>query len=185
MRRGLRFSGRFLRAYNGGLMNFDKIIKLNGKNVRRIIKKITNEENEDLEQEVYLRVYKNSEKYKEEGAFKSWINMIARNVSFDYLKSSVFKKETLNSAEDETVFLNVKDKKLSPEELLIQKERQKRILNEVDKLKPKLREVIVLTEFYGLSYEDTAKRLNCPVGTIKSRIFNAKKELMTKLSDLI
>mgnify|MGYP002627204326 CR=1 FL=1 len=104
-------------------MDFKKIIKLNGKTVKNIIKKITNEENEDLEQEVYLRVYKNSEKYEEKGSFKSWINIIARNVSFDYIKSSKVKKETLtlDSDENNSLFTNIKDKKPTPENNLLQK----------------------------------------------------------------
>ena len=68
-------------------MNLKKIIKTNQNNVKSIIRLITKEDNEDLEQEVYIKVWKNSEKYKEQGSFKSWISTIAKNVSKDYLKS--------------------------------------------------------------------------------------------------
>lgn len=166
-------------------MNFKELIKLNSQNVKNIIKKITNEENEDLEQEVYLKVFKNSKNYEEKGNFKAWINIIARNVSFDYLKSAKFKKETLVNEENETIFQNVQDKKPNPELKLIKNERGKRIFKEINNLKPKLKEVIVMTEFQGLTYEECAKKLNCPIGTIKSRIFNAKKELSEKLQDLL
>ena len=166
-------------------MNFKEIIELNSQNVKNIIKKITQQENEDLEQEVYLKVFKNSKKYKEEGNFKAWINTIARNVSFDYLKSAKFKKETLINEENENIFQNIKDKKPNPELQLIKNERGQRIFREINNLKPKLKEVIVMTEFQGLSYEECAKKLNCPIGTIKSRIFNAKKELSEKLKDLL
>ena len=163
-------------------MNFKEIIRANSQTIKNIIKKITKEENEDLEQEVYLRVIKNSEKYKE-GNLKAWINKIARNVSFDYLKSAKFRYEKPN--ETETDFQEVKDKKSNPENKIIDLERQKRILEEINKLKPKLKEVIIYTEFYGLSYEECAKKLNCPVGTIKSRVYNAKQELAQKLNDLL
>lgn len=166
-------------------MNFKEIIELNSQNVKNIIKKITQQENEDLEQEVYLKVFKNSKKYKEEGNFKAWINTIARNVSFDYLKSAKFKKETLINEDSENIFQNIKDKKPNPELQLIKNERGQRIFREINNLKPKLKEVIVMTEFQGLSYEECAKKLNCPIGTIKSRIFNAKKELSEKLKDLL
>lgn len=165
-------------------MNFKEILEKNRQNVKSIIKKITNEENEDLEQEVYIRVLKGSENYKEKGNFKAWINTIARNISYDYLKSARFKKECLEG-EDENIFVNVKDKKPTPELRLITNERQKRILDEINRLKPKLKEVIVYTEFYGFSYEECAKKFNCPIGTVKSRIFNAKKELAERLSDLL
>lgn len=165
-------------------MNFNEIIKKNRDNVKNIIRKISGEDNEDLEQEVYLKVWKNSDKYKEKGSFKGWINTIAKNVSKDYLKSSVKKHERLTSDED-TTFENLKDEKSSPELRLIKNDRQKRIIEAIDKLKPKFKEVIIYTEIYGYTYEDCAKKFKCPVGTVKSRIYNAKKELAEQLQDLL
>lgn len=165
-------------------MNFNEIIKKNRDNVKNIIRKISGEDNEDLEQEVYLKVWKNSDKYKEKGSFKGWINTIAKNVSKDYLKSSVKKHERLTSDEDST-FENLKDKKSSPELRLIKNDRQKSIIEAIEKLKPKFKEVIIYTEIYGYTYEDCAKKFKCPVGTVKSRIYKAKKELAEQLQDLL
>lgn len=165
-------------------MDFKEIIKTNKENVKNIIRMITKEENEDLEQEVYLKVWKNSEKYKEKGSFKGWITTIAKNVSKDYLKSAVNRHESLLAEEDKT-FENIRDKKSGPELKLVRNDRQQRILKAINKLKPKFREVIVYCEIYGYTYEDCAKRLKCPVGTIKSRIYNAKKILVEMLSDLL
>lgn len=165
-------------------MNFKDIIKTNRENVKNIIKMITKSENEDLEQEVYLKVWKNSDKYTEKGSFKGWVNTIAKNVSKDYLKLAYNRKEQLTTEEDKT-FENIKDKKSSPELKLIQGDRQKRILKAVEELKPKFREVVIYVEIYGYTYEECAKKFKCPVGTIKSRLYNAKKELANKLSDLL
>mgnify|MGYP002680319285 CR=1 FL=1 len=165
-------------------MNFKEIIKTNRENVKNIIKMITKSENEDLEQEVYLKVWKNSDKYTEKGSFKGWVNTIAKNVSKDYLKLAYNRKEQLTTEEDKT-FENIKDKKSSPELKLIQGDRQKRILKAVEELKPKFREVVIYVEIYGYTYEECAKKFKCPVGTIKSRLYNAKKELANKLSDLL
>ena len=165
-------------------MNFKEIIKINRENVKNIIKMITKSENEDLEQEVYLKVWKNSDKYTEKGSFKGWVNTIAKNVSKDYLKLTYNRKEQLTTEEDKT-FENIKDKKSSPELKLIQGDRQKRILKAVEELKPKFREVVIYVEIYGYTYEECAKKFKCPVGTIKSRLYNAKKELANKLSDLL
>ncbi|MBR2525436.1 sigma-70 family RNA polymerase sigma factor, partial [bacterium] len=77
------------------------------------------------------------------------------------------------------------DKSDNPESAFIRKERQKRIVKAINSLKPKLREVIMMYEIDGLSYEDIAYTLNCPIGTVKSRLFNAKQELAEKLKDLI
>ncbi len=165
-------------------MNFKDLINSNKENVRNIIRLITKETNEDLEQEVYLKVWKNQEKYVEKGSFKTWINTIAKNVSKDYVKSSTY-KVSRDSFTDEDVINSIKDKKATPELTLLSKIRQKRIIEAIDGLRPKFKEVIMLCEIDGYTYEAAAKKLNVPVGTVKSRIYNAKKELTLKLEDLL
>ena len=165
-------------------MNFNEIIKANRQNVKNIIRLITKQDNEDLEQEVYIKLWKNADKYEERGSFKSWVNTIAKNTSKDYLKSAVVRNEQ-NSTSDDFVLTSIQDKKISPEGRILETERQKRIIKAIDSLKPKFREVIMLCEIYGYTYEDASKRLNCPIGTIKSRIYNAKKELAEVLSDFM
>ena len=165
-------------------MNFNELINANKQNVKNIIRLITNQDNEDLEQEVYVKAWKKADKYEERGNFKSWINTIAKNVSKDYLKSAYF-KNSMNSTSDEVVLCTIKDSKISPDNALMASERQKRIISAIEELKPKLKETIMLCEIQGYTYEDAAKKLNCPIGTIKSRIFNAKKELAIKLEDLL
>lgn len=165
-------------------MNFKDLINSNKENVRNIIRLITKETNEDLEQEVYLKVWKNQEKYVEKGSFKTWINTIAKNVSKDYVKSSTY-KVSRDSFTDEDVINSIKDKKATPELTLLSKIRQKRIIEAIDGLRPKFKEVIMLCEINGYTYEAAAKKLNVPVGTVKSRIYNAKKELTLKLEDLL
>ena len=165
-------------------MNFNEIIETNKNNIKNIIRLITKSENEDLEQEVYIKLWKNSDKYKEQGSMKSWIGTIAKNTSKDYLKSAMVRNEQ-NSTSDEFVITSIKDKKTTPEDRVLASERQKKIIKAIDSLKPKLRETIMLCEIYGYTYEEAAEKLNCPIGTIKSRIYNAKKELAEVLQDLL
>ncbi len=165
-------------------MNFNELIKTNKNNIKNIIRLITKSENEDLEQEVYIKLWKNSEKYKEQGALKSWVGTIAKNTSKDYLKSALFRYEK-DSTSEEFVLTSIQDKKKSPEGNILALERRQRIIKAIDSLKPKLRETIMLCEIYGYTYEEAAQKLKCPIGTIKSRIYNAKKELADKLEDLL
>lgn len=165
-------------------MDLKEIIKANKENVKNIIRMISGNDNEDLEQEVYVRIWKNSDKYEEKGSLKGWISTITKNITKDYLKSSVVKHEKLTEEED-TTFDIIKDKKESPELRLITNDRQKRISNAINNLKPKFKDVIIFCEVYGYSYEDCAKKLKCPVGTIKSRLYNAKKQLADELEDLL
>ena len=162
-------------------MDFKNLIEENKQNVKNVIRKFMGRENEDLEQEVYIRVL-TAKKYEEKGSFKSWINLITANVSKDYLKSAKNRYET--HVEDEAIFENIKERK-TPEDLLLKKERQERIIKAIEELKPKLKEVIMLSEIEGYSYEECSEKLKCPIGTVKSRIYNAKKELAEKLKDLL
>lgn len=165
-------------------MDFNKVIQSNKQNIKNIIRLITKEDNEDLEQEVYVKIWKNSEKYKEKGSIKSWISTITRNTSLDYLKSS-YHKVNQTSTSDDLVITNIKDQKTSPEDNILKQERQKKIITAINKLKPKFKEVIIMCEINGYTYEQCAEKLKCPLGTIKSRIYNAKKELAEKLQDLL
>lgn len=166
-------------------MDLKKIIEDNKENVKNIIRMISGENNEDLEQEVYLRVWKNSDKYEEKGSIKSWISTITKNITKDYLKSAVVKHEKLTTEEDDTTFEVIKDKKETPELRLITNDRQERITKAINNLKPKFREVVLYCEVYGYTYEECAKKFKCPTGTIKSRLYNAKKQLADELEDLL
>ena len=165
-------------------MNFNEIIKQNRNNIRSIIKLITKQDNEDIEQEVYIKLWKNKDKYQEKGSFKSWVNTIAKNTSKDYLKSKVVKYEQ-NSTSEDLILNSIKDKKSTQEKSLLISERQQKIVDAIEKLKPKLKEVIMLCEINGYTYEQAAKQLKCPIGTVKSRIYSAKKELAENLKELL
>ena len=165
-------------------MNIKEIIQTHQNNIKKVIKLITKEENEDIEQEVYIKVWQKSDNYKEQGKLTGWLGTVAKNFSKDYLKSSTKKQHDITIS-DETQEYNVLNEKENPETVFIQKQRQKRIVKAIDSLKPKLKEVIMMYEIDGLSYEYIAKELNCPIGTVKSRLFNAKKELAILLEDML
>lgn len=165
-------------------MDFKDIIENNKANVRNIIRLITKETNEDLEQEVFVRVWKNKDKYTEKGSLRSWINTVAKNISKDYLRLASRRHEQNTTSDDEVVNA-IKDTKVTPELRLQSKIREKRIIKAIDNLRPKLKEVIMLCDIEGYTYEEAATTLGVPIGTIKSRIFTAKKELAQKLSDLL
>lgn len=153
-------------------------------NIRVIIKNITGCSNEDLEQEVYIKTWKNINNYKEKGKFQSWINKITVNVCRDYLRSLEFKFSKLCILENETV-LEIKDKRECPENKFASKQRQKIIIDAINNLKPKYKEVIIMYEMKELAYDEISDILKVPIGTVKSRLFNARKELSISLKDLI
>jgi len=160
-----------------------KIIDVHKNNVKGIIKHVTGKYNEDLEQEVYIKAWKNLHSYQEKGKFENWIKTIATNVSRDYLRSLGFRQSNKEDHDEEKI-INICDK-FTPEQCLKQKERQKIIVSAINNLPQKFREVVLLFEIEDMSYEDISLKLNCPVGTIKSRLFNARKKLYESLKNLI
>lgn len=158
------------------------IISQNQGRIKAIIKKLTGSYNEDIEQEIYIKTWKNMNMYKEEGKFVQWISTLAANVCRDYLKSKQHQAE-VRKVGDETLLDRVAVGGRQ-EEVIDAKRRQKIILKAVDTLPKKMRQVIILYEFEEMSYEEIANKTGDPVGTIKSRLFNARKLLSEVLQPL-
>lgn len=158
------------------------IIAQNQGRIKAIIKKLTGSYNEDIEQEIYIKTWKNMNMYKEEGKFVQWISTLAANVCRDYLKSKQHQAE-VRKVGDETLLDRVAVGGRQ-EEVIDAKRRQKIILKAVDTLPKKMRQVIILYEFEEMSYEEIARKTGDPVGTIKSRLFNARKLLSEVLQPL-
>ena len=159
------------------------IIEENKGLIKAIIKKITGSYNEDIEQEVYIKARRNIDNYKESGKLKSWIATITANLCRDYFKSSSY-KQNLREVREEGVLAN-KAVVASQEKIVDAKKRQKMILKAVDDLPYKMRKVVILFEFEDFSIAEIAKKLNEPEGTIKSRLYNARKILAEKLKFLL
>lgn len=159
------------------------IIEQNKGLVKAIIKKITGSYNEDIEQEVYIKAWRNIDNYKENGKLKSWIAAITANLCRDYFKSSSY-KQNLREVRDEGVLEN-KKVGATAEKIIDAKKRKKIILKAVDELPYKMRKVVVLFEFEDFSIAEIAKKLGEPEGTIKSRLYNARKILAEKLKFLM
>ncbi len=166
-------------------MNIKKIIETNRQYVKNLIKTITNtHNNEDIEQEVYIKLWKNRDKYEEKGTLKSWVKTITLNATKDFLKSKQNKQSSI-TVNDEDILKNIHDTTSYTENKIINIETRKAVINAIENLNKNHKEVIIMYEFYNLSYEDIAKKLNCPLGTIKSRIYTAKKILAQNLKDLL
>lgn len=138
---------------------------------------------EDLEQEIFLKAWKKLDIYKEQNKFPQWIGVIAANICKDFLKSKDFKTQ-LNQVNDEDVLGKV-DISEQPEKIYDKKLRQKLILKAVNNLPKKMREVVILFEFEEYSYEEISRKLKVPEGTVKSRLFSARKLLSQQLKEFI
>ncbi len=158
------------------------IIQENRGFIRSVIRRVTGSYNEDIEQEVYIKTWRNMENYQEQGKFKQWLGMLTANVCRDYFRSKISREQSAEIG-DEEVLNNIPDS-FSQEKIVDAKQRQKIILKAVDELPAKMRKVVVLHEFEDMPLEQVAKKLGLPLGTVKSRLFNAKKILSQKLVHL-
>lgn len=159
------------------------IIKENKYKIKQIIKNFTGHYDEDLEQEVYIKTYKNLDKYREQNKFSQWICTITANLCRDYLRSSRFKIQN-NSCSDDEVLNKIKDNS-TPEKEYSRLEKQRITLKAINNLPKKLKQTIIMYEFEDYSYEQISAKLKIPVGTVKSRINNARKILKEELKFLI
>jgi len=134
---------------------------------------------EDLAIEVFSKAFSNIKSYSSEYAFSTWLYKIATNHTIDYIRCN---KNTLNlnhydNDELNRLLANIPSDSSTPEEIIIDDQHSSFIQNKIDQLKPLYRTLIDLRYFKEYSYEEIAKELNTPIGTIKAQLHRAKKQL--------
>ena len=177
------------KARDGDISAFEKLISLYEKKIYNYCYRMTNnhEDAEDLAQEVFIKVYRNLNKFKGNSKFSTWIYRIAYNTCVDkYRKKRKAKIFSLDYFNDEGVgnMQPVSDNPL-PEDEVIQKERYERIQACIASLKPKYKTVIILRDIQNYSYEEIAEILQLPLGTVKSHINRARAALTDALKGKI
>ncbi len=143
---------------------------------------------EDVAQETFLKAYKSLDSFREESAFYTWIYRIAANTAKNYLTSKKRKKEysetELQTSTEQPNLFDIPGGD-SPEEILAANNLREVILESLSSLTEDIRTAISLREFENLSYEEIAEVLNCPIGTVRSRIFRGREIIQEKISPLV
>jgi len=143
-------------------------------------------EAEDIVQETFYRVYKNKHYYKEVAKFSTWIYTIAGNLAKTELRRR--KRRKVFSIHKETATekeLELPDLKADPEKEVNTIVTEKIIQKAITTLPQKFRQVIVLRDIQGFSYEEISGIINVPLGTVKSRVNRARLKLQEDLSFLL
>lgn len=162
-------------------MTIENFIKENQTKIRQIIHKFAdNETANDIEQDVYLKIWKTSSHDKP----LSYIRTVVVNTCKDFFKTKHYKQSKLSSSDEEELLV-IKDFRKTPEQRTESIFRQKTIMNAINNLPPKLRDVIILYDIEEMDQNRIAEKLKCPVGTVKSRLFNARKQLQADLRNLM
>ena len=132
---------------------------------------------EDIAQEAFIKAYINIGGFKEDSAFFTWLYRIAVNTAKNYLSSKYNKNEIIESEIDENILTQIGIDSPSPESILEANTLRDRLFQCLSDMPEEIKSAITLREFNGLNYEEIAKICNCPVGTVRSRIFRGRQLL--------
>lgn len=142
----------------------------------------------DVVQEAFIKAYRALPNFRGESAFYTWLYRIAVNSAKNYLVAQGRRPPANDVDADEAEFYDGADALRevdSPERMLLSEEIKKVVFETIESLPDDLRSAITLREMEGLSYEEIATVMECPVGTVRSRIFRAREAIDKRLQPLL
>lgn len=175
------------RAKQGDAQAFEELLSLYEQKVYSLAYHYVGNEHDamDISQEAFLRVYRFLPQFNEESRFSTWLYRVTSNVCKDYIRKRNSRNEVpLTQESDEEPFsFDVPDLRYNPEDVLQQKELRREISDSLQALSPDHREILVMRDVMGLTYEDIAQSLDLEEGTVKSRISRARDKMRVKLME--
>jgi RNA polymerase sigma-70 factor (ECF subfamily) len=179
------------RAQRGDKKAFELLVVKYQRKLARLLSRFIRDagEIEDVTQEAFIKAYRALPSFRGDSAFYTWLYRIGINTAKNYLvamgrrapTSTEFDSEDAETFEDGDQLRDVN----TPEAELLSKEIAQTVNDTMDQLPEELRTAITLREIEGLSYEDIAAFMNCPIGTVRSRIFRAREAIAEKLRPLL
>lgn len=183
------------RVQRGDVRAFDLLVIKYQRRVERLIGRFVRDTDlvQDLAQEAFIRAYRALPQFRGESAFYTWLYRIAVNTAKKQLmvlgRDPVITESALaerREQEDETSAPQLEQRDDETPEAVLAGKEVARVVNEaVQALSQDLRQALVLREIEGLSYEEIAQVMNCPVGTVRSRIFRAREAIAQRLRPVL
>ena len=172
----------------GDVNAFEAIVREYEKNVYNIALRMSGDREDalDISQESFLKAYHALENFRGDSKFSVWLYRIVSNTCLDFLRERKRRAEVSLSVEDdegETAEREIADDTLSPERLYERKLTREAVRRGLMSLPEDQREILLLREIQGLSYEEIGSVLSLESGTVKSRIFRARKKLCEFLAE--
>ncbi len=134
----------------------------------------------DLSQDAFVRAFRAIKTFDPSRSFFTWYYRILRNLCFNHLRDKSRHARSFSEM-DEYEINSISDESSDTEALAEQNEAQKAVWQGLEQLKEQEREIIILKDIQDYSYKEIAKVLECPIGTVMSRLYNARKALKAKL----
>jgi len=163
--------------------------KYQGKVINLISRYVRNQADvADVAQEAFIKAYRALPNFRGESAFYTWLYRIAVNTAKNYLVSQGRRAPANDVDADEAEYYDGSDalkEFASPERLMLSDEIKRVVFETLESLPEELKMAISLRELDGMSYEDIANIMDCPVGTVRSRIFRAREAIDKKLQPLL
>ena len=179
------------RAQQGDKRAFGLLVEKYHRKLGRLLSRMIRDqaEVEDVVQESFIKAYRALSSFRGDSAFYTWLYRIGINTAKNYLVSMGRKPQVMQDIEIEDVenFDEGDDMRTleTPETSLMTKEIAQTVNDAIAALPEELRTAITLRELEGLSYEDIATVMQCPIGTVRSRIFRARETIAAKLRPLL
>lgn len=175
------------KVQNGDSSSFEQLVLENQTRVYNLaLRTVGNEDDAfDMSQEAFIKAYNSIGSFRGDSRFSVWLYRLTVNVCLDFLRSEGRKAHsslTYIDEEDEKE-LEISDERFSPEAIAEKKELREAVNNGLMQLPANYRAILLLREIDGLSYEEIGSALDLEEGTVKSRIFRARKKLCAILSD--
>ena len=179
-----------LRVQQGDKSAFDLlVIKYQHKIIQLVNRYVKDpSEAQDVAQEAFIKAYRALGNFRGDSAFYTWLYRIAINTAKNYLVSRSRRSSDYEvDVQDAEAIENAPQLQgmETPERLLLNQEIIDTIKTAIDKLPDEMRTAIILREFDGMSYEEIAEAMDCPVGTVRSRLFRAREAIDNKLNPLL
>lgn len=178
------------RVQKGDKHAFDLLVRKYQHKIIKLISRYVRDQSEvfDVAQETFVKAYRALGQFRGDSAFYTWLYRIAINTAKNYLVSQGRRPpDTDIDAEEAEQFegeSNLKES-ASPERLALRDELERTIYTAIEELPEDLRSAITLRELEGLSYEEIAQAMSCPIGTVRSRIFRAREAIDKKVRPLL
>lgn len=172
-----------LRCKEGDCRAFDEIVARYKDGIYNYIGRMISNRDEvdDLAQDVFVRAYAGMKSFRQESNLRTWLYRIANNLCIDRYRRSGIEKRLIvpieREDEDGAREMDLPDRTYDPQVVCERTELQAQVQRALSRLPDKLRTTILLYDMEGLSYEEIAEVLEIPVGTVKSRLFNARMQL--------
>ncbi len=177
------------RVQNGDKQAFNLLVLKYQHRIKHLVSRFVKDssEQEDIVQESFIKAYRAISRFRGDSAFYTWLYRIAVNTSKNYLVASGRRPPNQDVEIDDSMHSRGGDRLIesnSPEEILQSDQLVAAIRESIKNLPQELKEAIQLREFDGLSYEDIAAVMHCPIGTVRSRIFRAREAIELAIEDL-